>query len=410
MKGMSSNALESWALNKVQIIRGQHALDITALVQTVVVEEDIEKGFVTGSVAFIDSMNLMETMEMLGEEYLYLSFNSFHTDLTEKEPYSKLFRISSYTELTEPNLGTKRGVELCFCTPAEIYNELCNIRKSYSNASSSQIVKEMLEILQVDDTVNIEETLFMKDMIMPGITPLEVIAFMGRYSMSKATGDSNFYFFENRDGIHFVSGTTLVKQEPFEYVVEGTNPTDLNMYRKISNYQKAKGYDVLEQYRSGAIGLNIIMRDGLRKGYQEEALHYDKVKEQFPMLNNTNAVPYAENVQNAKQSFISTEQMYQYNNKSSYGNMYGIRNINRAAMSTKRSFVEAPGDSDVTAGMLLDLKVLNQIGQSSVRDSGKWLVAKVRHIINVNAGRYLQEMDLISDSNIIREINNVPGV
>lgn len=404
MKGMSSNALESWSLNQVSIVRGKNALDITSLVQTLVVEEDIEKGFISGSVAFIDSMNLMETMQMLGEEYIYISFNSFDRDLTDKEPYSKLFRISSYQELSEQNLGTKRGVELSFVTPAEIYNELCNIRKSYSNASSSQVVKEMLDILKVEDKYNIEETLFMKDMIMPGITPLEVIAFMGRYSMSKENGDSNFYFFENRDGINFVSGTTLAKQEPFEYIVEGTNPSDMQMYKKASNYQKIKGYDILEQYRSGAIGLNMIMRDGLRKGYQEEAVTFDSIKKDFPMLNNTPAVPYDGEVNTARQQMISVEQMYQFNGKSSYGNMNAIRTINRAAMSTKRSFIETPGDSDMTAGMLVDLKILNQIGQSSTRDAGKWLVAKVRHIINTNAGRYKQELDLISDSNIIREI------
>lgn len=404
MKGMSANALESWSLNQVSIVRGQTALDITSLVQTVVVEEDIEKGFTGGSVAFIDTMNLMETMEMLGEEYIYLSFNSFNKDLTEKDPYSKLFRISRYQELTEPNLGTKRAVELSFCTPAEIYNELCNIRKSYSNASSSQIVKEMLDILKVDDNINIEETLFMKDMVIPGITPLEVISFMGRYSMSKLNGDSNFYFFENKEGINFVSGVTLSKQEPFEYIVEGTNPTDLSMYKKASNYQKVKGYDILEQYRSGAIGLNMIMRDGLRKGYQEQAVTFDEIKTQFPMLNSRSAIPYSGEVKTARQQYISTEQMYQYNNKSSYGNMNANRVINRASMSSKRSFIEIPGDSDMTAGMLVDLKILNQIGQSSSRDSGKWLVAKVRHIINTNEGRYKQELDLISDSNIIREI------
>lgn len=404
MKGMSANALESWSLNKVDIVKSDLSLDITTLVETIVIEEDIEKGFITGSLVFADTMNLMETLRMKGEEYIYISFNSFTQELTEKEPYSKLFKISSYQELTEQSLGTKRGVELRFASPAEIYNELCCIRKSFKNTSTSQVVKEMLEILKYEEPMNIEETLFMRDMIMPGITPLEVISFMGQYSMSKETGDSNFYFFENRDGINFVSGTSLLKQEPFEYIVEGTNPTDIQMYRKVSNYQKVKGYDLLEQYRSGSAGMNMIMRDGLRKGYREEAVSFDKVKEQFPLMNNSPALNHDIDTRSTRQQYISTEQMYQYNDKSSYGNMNAIRVINRNAMSTKRSFMEAPGDSDVTAGMLVDLKVSNQLGQASERDSGKWLVAKVRHIISIGAGRYIQELDLISDSNIQREV------
>lgn len=409
MKGLSSNALESWSLNQLSVIKGTNAMDISTLVETIVIEEDIERGFITGSIAFVDSMNIMETLEMTGDEHLYISFNSFDSNLEEKDPYSKLFRISSYQEMTEQNLGTKRAIELRFCSPGEIYNELCCIRKSYKNASTNQVVREMLDVLKVEDIHEIEETLFMRDMIMPGITPLEVISFMGQYSMSKETGDSNFYFFENKHGVNFVSGTKLIQQEPFEYIVEGTNPKDYRMFRKVSNYQKVKGYDLLEQFRSGSSGMNMIMRDGMRKGYKESAVSYDSIKKQFPMLNNVPALTYEHSVNNARQQYISTEQMYQYNDKSSYGNMNAIRNINRHSMTTKRSFMEAPGDSDVTAGMLVDLKVSDQQGRPSVRDSGKWLVAKVRHLINVGAGRYTQELDLISDSNI-EESTDVSGV
>lgn len=399
MKGMSANALESWALNQVSIIKKDQELDITSLVQTLIVEEDIEKGLISGSLAFVDTMNLMETLGMTGDEMLYVSFNSYTSTLTEKDPYTKTFQISSYVEMTEPNLGTKRAIELRFNTPAEIYNELCNVSKSYVNTSNSQVVKDMLTILKIDQP-DIEETLFMKDLIIPNITPIEVIVWMSRYAMSKENGDSNFYFFENRDGVHFKSGQKLISQDPFEIVVEGTNPTDMKMYKKASNYQKAKGYDILHQHRTGASGLNIMMRDGLRKGYQVETVSFDSVKEKFPLINQVKAVETPEAVENARQDFISVEQMYQFNGKSSYGNMTANRIINRSSMTTKRSFLETPGDSDMSAGMMVDLKILDMKGMSSKRDSGKWLITKCRHIINTNAGHYRQELDLVSDSNI----------
>lgn len=403
MKGMSQNAIESWSLNEVRMVRETVSIDITSLIQTMIVEEDIEQGLLRGTLTFIDAMNITESLDMKGEEYLFISFNSFDHDLSEKDPYAKLFRIYSYMELTEQNLGTRRAVQLYFCTPAEVYNELCNIRKSYKNASSNQIVKEMLEILKVESDTFIEDTLFMKDLIIPGITPLETISFMAKTSISKDTGDSNFYFFENRYGIHFQSGVTLMKDEPFEYVVEGTNPTDMQMYHKISNYQRVKGYDVLESYASGAIGVNMMMRDGLRKGYREEPVSFDSLKGQYAMLNSSPTIVSPKEVKGARQHLISTEQMYQFNNKSSYGNMTAIREINRNSLYTKRSLISCAGDSDVGVGKIIDLKVLNQNGQISVVDSGKWLVAKCRHVIDVNAGRYTQEMEIISDSNITRD-------
>lgn len=405
MKGMSANALESWALNQVSILKGEQMFDITSLIQTLIVEEDMQKGLISGSVAFIDTMNLLETIGMTGDERLYISFNSFTSDLTEKDPYTKIFQIKKYSEYSEPNLKTKTAVQFEFCTPAEIYNELCTVSKSYVNTSNSQIVKEMLEILKVDANITIEDTLFMKDLVVPNITPLEVVSWMGQYSLSKENGDSNFYFYEDRDSINFVSGQTIAKKEPFEIVVEGTNPTDLKMHKKASNYQRVKGYDMLEQYQSGASGLKMMMRDGLRKGYTEETVTFNKVKEEFPVLNTNSAVVVPEDVETARQVYISTEQMYQYNNKSSYGNMYANKLINKMSMTTKRSFLETPGDSDMTVGMIIDLKILNQIGRSSVRDSGKWLVNKCRHIINVNDGRYRQELDLVSDSNILGDAN-----
>lgn len=401
MKAMSANALESWSLNQVSLTHDTQTLDITTLIQTIVIEEDIERGLITGSVAFIDTMNLLETLGMKGDDYLYISFNSLNSELTEKEPYQKLFRVSGYVELSEQNLGTKRAVQLEFASPAEVLNEVRSISKSYVNSSSNQIVNEMLTILEVpEEQRKIEETLFMKDMIIPNISPLEVISFMAKTSISKETGDSNFYFFENREGIQFVSGQKLIKETPFEIVVEGTNPTDLSMYKKSSNYQKAKGYDMMYQYRSGAAGLNMMMRDGLRKGYKEEAISFATVKEQFPRLNEIDAVIIETTPETMKQEFISVEQMYQFNGKSSYGNMTANRIINRESLGTKRSFLETPGDSDMGAGMLIDLKIANQNGQVSTRDSGKWLIAKCRHIININIGQYRQELDLISDSNI----------
>lgn len=400
MKAMSANALESWSLNQVSLTHDTQLFDITTMIQTIVIEEDMEKGFIRGTIAFVDTMNLMETLGMKGEDYLYISFNSLKHDLTEKDPYKKLFRVIGYVELTEPNLGTKRAIQMDFCTPSEITNEYKSISKSYVNSSSNQIVSEMLKIIETEGEPEIEETLFMKDLVIPNITPLEVISFLAKNSISKETGDSNFYFFENRDGVHFVSGQKLIKQVPFEIIVEGTNPSDLQMYKKATKYQKAKGYDMLQQFRSGAAGLNMMMRDGLRKGYKEEAISFKKTKEQFPLLNEVEAVIVPEDASTMMQEYISVEQMYQFNNKSSYGNMTANRIINRNSMSTKRSFLETPGDSDMSAGMLIDLKIANQKGQVSKRDSGKWLITKCRHIININIGQYRQELDLISDSNI----------
>lgn len=398
------NAVGNFTIDHIIIQQGDRGYDITNTFVTLKINEGITDGLVDGSLTIIDSVNLTNALHLRGDERIHVSFFSKTLSGYNATAYKKEFRVYHVEYMDDPNTLARRLVNIHFASLPEVQNEFYRVSKSYNGAGVDAIVKDMLKIIGVPEgDMSIESTLYNKDIVIPNLTPLEVITYLTETAQSgnnEANGDSNFYFFEDRDFVWFVSGTTLAKREPIaELIFEGTS--DTYMYNKVINFARVRGYNLYDQLRTGGLGSTVHSHSLVNKSYKSVYQSDDEIKNNFPRINAEKWYGgEMEANRDAHVEFRSEDQMYQFLNVGSRGNAAAIRSVNRAGLNAKRALAVIPGNTDITAGDIIDLKVIKTTETANVTDSGKWLVSGCVHILTREV--FQTSLELISDSDIRR--------
>lgn len=378
------------------------AYDVTNIMVRLEIIESIEEGFMSGTLSIMDSMGLIDAMKFDGNEVIGISFFSNRQQGGEAARFSNTFAVTRYEYMDEQQSQTKGFIRIHFVSYPEIENEYHRVSKSYVNTGVHQIITDMLTIIGVPEQhMDIEPTLYNKDIVIPNLTPLEVIAYISKFAhsgKSESKGDTNFYFFENRDSIRFVSGSTLFAQEPvFRYISEAT--FDYGMYDKVDKMIRPRGHNLMEQVRNGGLGSTVHSFSLLNKNYKSVFMEADAVKEVYSRLNvDTWYGGTKEGIRNACHEFVSEDQMYKFLNMGSNGNAMAIRNVNRVGASAKRLLAVVAGNTDVTSGDIIEMvSVKSEDRAATNTDTGLWLVKGIIHVLDQSS--YQMSLDLISDSN-----------
>lgn len=402
---ISTNSLENFTIERILVMQGENGFEVSDAFYSIEINEGMTKGFMTGVLTIKNDADFLDVaMNPRGDEYIEISFYHKYPGGASGKKFTKLFRVNSYKEFTDANTMSRGVIEFHFESVGSIDNEFVRVSKSYSNVGTHVIVADMLKLLGYKDIdMKIEPTLYNKDIVIPNLTPIEVIGHLVNHSQSGDSitkGDSNFYFFENRDQINFVSGSSIVNTAPVAtYVYNMTS--DQNFQGKVIKFVRDRGYNLRDQARNGAFGVTVISNSLVDKSYKVTPLEVESVKAVYKTLNTDKW--YGGTVGNNRDSCIlmsSEDQMYQYLNMGSNGNSLGIQRVNRSNFNAKRAFARIGGNTDITSGSVIDLKVPSMSGNSNNRDSGKWIVFSVRHFLTRE--QYFMDLELMSDSDIRR--------
>lgn len=381
---------------------GGDALDISGVFKSISITEGISQGLLKGTFDFIDFMNMINSINPRGDEKLQVSFKSVHLNGEDAKQFTKVFKIIRYEDITTPDTQTKKYVRIHFVSEEEHNNEFRRVSKSYSNTSIHSIVNDMLTYIGFgDERKVIEQTLYNRDIVIPNMTPLAVINHLAQSAQSSdqnAKGDSNFYFYEDIDGVKFRSGSTMMTGDPVvDLIFEGTR--DTTMYNKIIKMQRVKGYNIPEQYRNGGLGVDVHSISYKNKLYTHNYQNYDTVKDVYPTLNPEKW--YGGDIHPERNTcvLVTTEdQMYQYMNLGSNGNSLGIKTTNRTSLNAKRMLIQIPGNSDLSCGQVVNIIAGDMNGEMTSKDSGHWLINSINHALTRET--YFMNVELISDSDI----------
>lgn len=402
---ISMTAFENFAIERIVIIQGDNGFEMSTAFLTIELCEGISNGLMTGTISFNDDVNIFDTqLNLRGDEVIELSFYSKRPDLTKAARFAKKFRINSYDDVAHSSTMAKRIVTMKIESIGSINNEFMTISKSFSNTGAHAIVAEMLEAIGYPtDVQNIEPTLYNRDIVIPNITPLEVIGHLSALVQSgdsNSKGDSNFYFFESRDKVNFVSGSTLLRADPVASLVYD-HENDSVMYNRVLKYHRVRGMNLRQQIRDGGLGCSVHSHSLVDKRMKVTPVAASGVKKIYKSMNSDNwyggSITDNVNVVN----LISTEdQMYKFINMGSNGNSVGIRRVNRSSLLAKRSLASISGNTDITSGSIIELKTPDLNGGTNTRDSGRWLVNRIVHKITRES--YTMDLELISDSDLRR--------
>lgn len=402
VENKSTNHIEHFTVKHVRFGQNGVWLDFTPVYNAIVINEDIESGFVQGYILILDNV-LGPKDSMNGTEYLDISFTSTGANYEEFDSYTKQFRITKFEQEQETNAGNVRLMRLNFVSNPSVYNDSIKLRRSYENTTPSEFISHICDVLGSTMPKNIEETLYTQSFVAPNVSPLDMVNWIKTVSISKSTLGSDFYFWENRDGINYQCLDTM-KNKKVKHVLRFLPPSEMFNYKynAILSIHKPKGYDIQDDIRHGGAGATLYTQDLVTKEY----IKHIALPESIPTLNPVN--PRGEGYESNTDAYVKYwphEGVYEVLDLGMTAHSVMARSMSKTTINFRTIVVEIPGNVDIMSGDIVELKIPGSDGGKSLKidESGKYLVKKLRHIITQSSIH--TQLELVTDSNIERNDN-----
>jgi hypothetical protein len=278
--------------------------------------EDIYSSTITGNLIINDSSGFLNLLGFSGNDYLVLSFGKPGLDTRKISKVFRIYSVSNRTLVKDQN----ENYVLNFCSEETMLSEQYKISKSYKNQKISDIVKDimfnqMLVRKEKFDDKNIEETLGMRDIVMPNLKPFEAISWLSTQAISSSskTEGSPYLFFENYYGFNFKSLQSLYTGESYKaYKYEPKNTTLPNDARlrdfpaeltNVLTFENISNYNTLNSINTGGFANRLYAIDPIRQTYTVNDFDYWE----YSMKNRgLNTFPTVTNAQNRKGDSANT--------------------------------------------------------------------------------------------------------
>jgi len=379
--------------------------------------EDLFNNTASGYVMIKDSMDLLSSLSMSGNEFIHLHFGKADdTNFIIK----KSFRIFTINKREPLNDGNTETYSIYFCSEELFLSEQYKISKSYKNSDITTNIKDILKTyLKVPDNkiAQIDKTYGVYDFIVPFLKPFDAINWLATYARP---GENNFgswtmigadmLFYENKFGYNFRSLQTLCAQSSMkEYFYSPKNLHLTDMPYNLSNalsYEIMDSFDTLAGVNQGIFANRLLSIDPLLRRYKVTDFSYANYNNKIQKLN---PWPITNNYKNRNGDTLyqTPESAFKMVFSNSNQNDYAViknspgsvaRDIfaetyipNRTAQiplaNYQRMKISVWGDPSLTVGTVITFNLLSKdpVIQSKGLDdfySGNYLVTAVRHILD----------------------------
>ena len=289
--------------------------------------EDLFSKVLRGTFTFVDNQGLVETVPIIGDEDLVITYGTpgsegTGTDFQEKreltsedkseEAIRQKFKVYDCIETPLTEEGTGRVYKLFFVSWEYVISTKIKISKGYKSRFYHQVVEDSLKKINEEiypdyrKNVFIEKTATPQNMIVPNWTPLEVIDFCAARSTSSATEESSqdnpdqnqlpnapgslFVFYEKLGtGFFYESIETMIINQKskgsiplYQIAPKTTKGADTNLplqFFGVDKYEVKSSFKTLENLGHGMYGSKLIAYDPIRMKYDEVKYDYYERKE-----------------------------------------------------------------------------------------------------------------------------------
>ena len=323
------------------------------------VYEDLFSNVLKGTLTMIDTQGLAETIPLIGDETLVLSFltpggegTQITTESTDRdsqtaaeEAVMQRFKVYDCKETLLQNRS--KSYQLFFVSEEYVYSSKTRVSKGYSGQKYSFIVDDVMKKINKNikndyrKNIYIEETSTPQNVIVPNWSPFQAINFCASRSLSddatpqdqtdasanptpRALG-SLFVFYEKLGtGFFYESIETMIGKQKsqdniplYQYtpkLIEGAT-LGINYYG-VDKFEVMSSFKTLENLKQGLFGSTLITYDPLRMKYNKVKYDYHKStfkeKEELDELTgatqvSTEADSQADDTDRRFHDFISTD-------------------------------------------------------------------------------------------------------
>lgn len=393
--------------------------EISQSISDIIIYEHIDKPYLTGSVSFLDTVGVFDTIQFKGLEQLFLTLKYPEDD---KPSISRKFIIDKLVD-TAKNNDNSELVTFHIIEEIGFISAFLNVNKAYSGNSRSiieNIVSEFLPGYKLS-TKDEDEAFYPMKLVVPNMTPFEAANWIkDRTTSSYGTP---FYFFSTLgqpNTFHFLPLSTLIAAQggdKKEYTYSQSTAAQASLSNDIT-----KGYYNIQAYVQQPLEISQLIDAGLissRQGYWDTSTSSDTSmtfeienvigltpgfvnRDEFKFKNKYKYVTTDLNkVQSRKQYAIHSS--YPYPNHVSFRE---IENLNRVMTAKAIRNILVTGSMDIvvsgrnfmisgknkTIGNLINLRFLNNASPTNTTDiyeltdkvkSGKHMIYAARHNIRV---------------------------
>ena len=324
--------------------------------------EDLFSNVLKGAFTFKDTQGWAETIPLIGDETLVVSYSTPGGEGTQtdtksqdttsqtasEEIFSQRFKVYDCVEV---GTGEKLKIyQLSLISEEYVFSKKMKISRGYKGRSYSYMTKDIMKKLNKENTylnkkLYVEDTLSLQNVIVPNWTPFQAINFFASRSLSsdiepveqEEGGDnptptarpigSYFVFYEKfGTGFFYESIESMILKQK----TKGNIPlyqyrpklTDNAVFSSLIQYFTVEQFDVVNSFKSlenlgrGVFGSRLIAYDPIRMKYEDVKYdYYEKTKDDVSETHDqdTGTTTTSTNVEQADDSrrvfsdFISTD-------------------------------------------------------------------------------------------------------
>ena len=418
-------------------------IDLNEFLVELNIYEDLFSSHLYGDILISDSRNLIDTLPIIGEEFLNVEFfTPGFNDFKIKKTF-RVFKLSNRQIVRDNNTQT---FVLHFASNELFYDILLPLYKSFSGKITDLVEeiffdyvatnrsenlsfddKEIQSLNQNTSLIVMNETSNSVKFVSPGWSPFKCINWLASKSIPKNGNAKNFLFFETNKSFYFGSLEYLFRDAIENQNIVGVynySPNNIrenksrdvaSQFFNISDIQMTQTTDHIKNYTNGYLANRLITLDVYNKKY--ELIDYDYVEDYKNNYHTSgkgdSAVPVFS--QNSPRNFTSSISYYPVNPKlfndfpgnvsEKMGEIYGNRKSTLLDLTNVKMNITVPGRSDIEVGNIIYLKFPG-LGPTSEKDmardnidinySGYYLITAIHH--RVTGLEHVMIMEVVKDS------------
>ena len=423
----------------IQTFAGQ-VYDVLDKQMMVEIYESIYSPSLDCVITFLDSVGMLETLPIIGEEKIFLTFYT----ATPERSIRRIFYSYKIEEIQD-NAQQSTTFRLRCCSPESVLNTRLRVYNSYGPMPYSQMAKsiyfeyferELQTIFspEYSKSFNVEDTKESYVIAVPGMHPFDAMNMLARRSITLVDNripGSLFFFWETLHGHYFRSIETIMKR--YQELVEEGNLTDIPSFMvrpknlqdedrpelpmneadfgTIDDFEHKTYFNTLKNMEEGMYSRKLVGHNIWDMKVEQHEFFYDKDGfaqghlKKNSILASTKSIglapPNAEKKGAAHNKFAHVE--YYPLSGSTFYNNAGKWRLNRGSQIEQLQSmvlnITIPGDDRVECGTCIDLDLPSRVPfttQKEVLRSGGYLVTRIHH--QFFKGDYRMKLECAKDS------------
>jgi len=258
--------------------------DLSSIVVEINLFEDIFSTSFTGNIILVDTLNIIEKLPILGQEYIELKCSTPQVNPTKETIIEKRFILHSIVARENISSGAQ-SYSLDIATEDSIRNLKTRVSKSYTDSIDNIVLDVLKNQLGSSQDLNIGPTSGIRKIVSPNVHPYTLINMLKKEAVADMGLNlpPHFLFFENKNGLNFISLESLYmrgtvaklhagdKNSDDDYLTRRHNIDDTKIAqsnKRILSHSFGNNNDLTVNIVGGMLGSNLITHDIYNKSYK----------------------------------------------------------------------------------------------------------------------------------------------